>query len=91
MDQVTQENASLVEETAAAAQLLRDQAEELSQAVAAFTISGGQPARPAARRTAKVAPIASAAPRAPAAPAAKRPAQAKLANAKPASSDWEEF
>ncbi|WP_228892704.1 methyl-accepting chemotaxis protein [Pseudoduganella aquatica] len=91
MDQVTQENASLVEETAAAAQLLRDQAEELSQAVAAFTISGGQTAKPAARRSASVAPIASAAPRAPAAPAAKRAAPAKLANAKPASSDWEEF
>ncbi|KQX01426.1 chemotaxis protein [Massilia sp. Root418] len=97
MDQVTQENASLVEETAAAAQLMRDQAEELSQAVAAFKISAAQTStapkaapRPAASR-AKVAPIGKAVARAPQAPAAKRAAPAKLANAKPASDDWEEF
>jgi methyl-accepting chemotaxis protein len=94
MDKVTQENASLVEETAAAAQLLRDQAEELSQAVAAFKISGSQAPAPAAKPAAsraKVAPIGSAVARAPAAPAAKRAAPARLANAKPVSDDWEEF
>jgi methyl-accepting chemotaxis protein len=88
MDKVTQENASLVEETAAAAQLLRDQAEGLSQAVAAFKISGSQAPAPS---RAKVAPIGSAVARAPAAPAAKRAAPARLANAKPVSDDWEEF
>jgi methyl-accepting chemotaxis protein len=92
MDKVTQENASLVEETAAAAQLLRDQAEGLSQAVAAFKISGSQaPAAKPAPSRAKVAPIGSAVARARAAPAAKRAAPAKLANAKPVSDDWEEF
>ena len=95
MDQVTQENASLVEETAAAAQLMRDQAEELQQAVAAFKISAAQAPVQAAPR-AKVAPIGAAVARAPKAPAAKRAAPAKLANAKPASAkpasdDWEEF
>jgi methyl-accepting chemotaxis protein len=97
MDQVTQENASLVEETAAAAQLMRDQAEELSQAVAAFKISAAQTTKPAPKAAsrpasrAKVAPIGTAVARAPQAPAAKRAAPAKLANAKPASDDWEEF
>ncbi|MEM5461663.1 methyl-accepting chemotaxis protein [Paraburkholderia phytofirmans] len=38
MDQATQENAALVEESAAAAQALRDQASELSQLVASFRL-----------------------------------------------------
>lgn len=38
MDQTTQENAALVEESAAAAHALRDQARELSQLVAAFRL-----------------------------------------------------
>jgi len=38
MDQVTQQNAALVEEAAAAAQALREQADALVQAVAAFTL-----------------------------------------------------
>ncbi|MFP3435069.1 methyl-accepting chemotaxis protein, partial [Paraburkholderia sp. SIMBA_061] len=38
MDQVTQENAALVEESAAAAQALRDQAAQLSDMVAEFTL-----------------------------------------------------
>ncbi|MNU06767.1 hypothetical protein D3C72_2520790 [compost metagenome] len=60
--------------------------------MAAFKIGAGQAPqapRQAAGR-AKVAPIGTAVARAPAAPA-KRAAPAKLANAKPASSDWEEF
>ena len=91
MDHVTQENAALVEETAAAAQLLRDQAEELSRAVAAFTISGTQAPKAPARR-APVAPIGTAVARSHSAPVAKR-APAKLAanSPKQASSDWEEF
>ncbi len=39
MDQVTQQNAALVEEAAAAAESMKDQAGALSQAVAAFTLS----------------------------------------------------
>jgi len=38
MDQTTQENAALVEESAAAAQALRDQASELSRLVASFSL-----------------------------------------------------
>ncbi|CAN7325094.1 methyl-accepting chemotaxis protein [Pseudoduganella sp. LjRoot289] len=91
MDHVTQENAALVEETAAAAQLLRDQAEELAQAVAAFTINGASTPKPAARR-APVAPIASAVAHSRSAPAPKRTPSKLAANSpKQASSDWEEF
>lgn len=41
LDQMTQQNAALVEESAAAAQSLRDQADQLTQVVAAFKVSGG--------------------------------------------------
>ena len=40
LDQMTQQNAALVEESAAAAESLRDQANQLAQAVAVFKISG---------------------------------------------------
>ena len=39
MDDVTQQNAALVEQAAAAAQSLRDQAELLAQAVSVFKLS----------------------------------------------------
>ena len=44
MDEATQQNAALVEEAAAAAQSLQDQAQRLEQAVAFFRVEGGQPA-----------------------------------------------
>jgi methyl-accepting chemotaxis protein len=40
LDQMTQQNAALVEESAAAAQSMHDEAEQLAQAVSVFTISG---------------------------------------------------
>jgi methyl-accepting chemotaxis protein len=40
MDQVTQQNAALVEEAAAAAESMKDQASTLAQAVSAFKLSG---------------------------------------------------
>ena len=42
MDEVTQQNAALVEEAAAAAGSLQEQAERLSEAVAVFRINGGE-------------------------------------------------
>jgi methyl-accepting chemotaxis protein len=39
MDEVTQQNAALVEEAAAAAQSLEDQANKLNQTVAIFAIA----------------------------------------------------
>jgi methyl-accepting chemotaxis protein len=67
LDQMTQQNAALVEESAAAAASLRDQAQRLTEVVAVFNL--GQGHAPAARSLAQ-APRASAAP----APAALRSA-----------------
>jgi len=68
MDQVTQQNAALVEEAAAATESMQEQAQNLAQAVSVFKLDGGQrapaavnaPARaavkPAARRKTLAAP-----------------------------------
>lgn len=52
MDSVTQQNAALVEEAAAAAQALQDQAHELEDVVRIFNLgsNGGQPQLRAAPR-----------------------------------------
>ena len=47
MDQVTQQNAALVEEAAAAANAMQDQAAQLSQVVQVFRLKGVPPARQA--------------------------------------------
>ncbi|HWZ48373.1 MAG TPA: methyl-accepting chemotaxis protein, partial [Herbaspirillum sp.] len=44
MDQVTQQNAALVEEAAAAAESMQDQASKLGQVVGAFKLDGTQSA-----------------------------------------------
>ena len=88
MDEVTQQNAALVEEAAAASESLDEQARELDQLMTYFKLSGADANRAAAPRAAPRA----AAP-APAAPAA-RPAATRPAKAAPAAdndSDWEEF
>jgi methyl-accepting chemotaxis protein-2 (aspartate sensor receptor) len=98
MDEVTQQNAALVEEAAAAAGSLQDQAERLAQAVAVFKINAGEvievPARqlaqqrPAPRVAARVSAPATVAPEAPAVEASAKPAPAArlthAARAKPA-------
>jgi len=58
MDQVTQQNAALVEESAAAAESLRVQAQQLVQAVAVFKLAGDH----VSARTAYAAPAPMAAP-----------------------------
>jgi methyl-accepting chemotaxis protein-2 (aspartate sensor receptor) len=97
---MTQQNAALVEQSAAAAQSLKDQADRLAQAVAMFKVSKGQArqviagVQAASRAAAPSAPAASrkvtaAAPKVHAAHA-KPPAPApKPSDAKGA--DWEEF
>ena len=87
MDQVTQQNAALVEEMAAAASSLKSQAQELVQVVAVFKLSPGatqhsESARPAPR-TNTFAPVKRAAPLT---RAASRPltTPAKLSPPKPA-------
>jgi methyl-accepting chemotaxis protein len=90
MDKVTQQNAALVEESAAAAASLETQARSLSTAVGVFKLRADQ-------CSAAAAPAA-AAPRLPAAPApARKSVKAPQAAAKPgseaaaASQDWSEF
>ena len=45
LDQMTQQNAALVEESAAAAESLKEQAQKLVEAVAVFRVAGGEPQR----------------------------------------------
>ena len=81
MDRVTQQNASLVEESAAAAASLEEQASRLSQSVAVFRVSRATPpqhAAPAGVRHPQIAPPALGAPR-------------KALTAAVSDSNWETF
>ncbi|WP_394790661.1 methyl-accepting chemotaxis protein [Rhodoferax sp.] len=88
MDQATQQNAALVEEMAAAADSLRNQAQDLVQVVAVFTLSGDQnrstsaPAR-AAERSHKPAHAAKAPVRRVVAPTPNTPRTGRLAAPSP--------
>ena len=92
MDEVTQQNAALVEEAAAAAGALQDQAQGLLQAVSVFQL-GSEPS--VASATARLASVAKLNPtRAHIGPIKSKmtPTPAKrIANAGAVSSDWEEF
>jgi methyl-accepting chemotaxis protein len=92
MDEMTQQNAALVEEAAAAAESMQDQANNLAQAVSIFKLAGDEFAERAAATPRKAKPAAPARSTAvvPAAPAAQ-PAKKKLAAAAPSGDDWEEF
>ncbi|MBA5689885.1 methyl-accepting chemotaxis protein [Rugamonas apoptosis] len=96
MDTVTQQNAALVEEAAAAASSLQDQAGSLANLVSTFKINLGQvtkaaPAKPAnvSARTSTPAPQLKAA----AQPVLVKPKPVKIAGPAHAagSDDWEEF
>jgi methyl-accepting chemotaxis protein len=98
LDQVTQQNAALVEESAAAAESLRMQAGHLAETVAAFKIDGGTAsvkaaAKPATAPAPRAAARPAARPAAPAAPIAPVAARATPApSATPASDDdWASF
>ncbi|GGY23291.1 methyl-accepting chemotaxis protein [Pseudoduganella albidiflava] len=101
MDEVTQRNAALVEEAAAATQAMQHETENLLGAVSAFKLSGDAaqahvpasapaPAHAAARKPAPVKP-AVALPRAPAAAKAPQQRAQKPAAKAPAADEWEEF
>ncbi|MBW8844663.1 MAG: Cache 3/Cache 2 fusion domain-containing protein [Burkholderiales bacterium] len=107
LDQMTQQNAALVEESAAAAESLKEQAQRLVEAVAVFRVAGSEPVRkvstgkpaPAAATPApKAAAAKPAAVRAKAPPPAAKPA-APVASPRPAPApapvaddgDWETF
>ena len=101
MDQVTQQNAALVEESAAAAASMRDQAGALKHTINAFGTSA-EPAKPAAQihlvastPGKPMAPTAALARRprpapVPAAPASRKTAAAQRAATRP-DTDWEDF
>jgi len=100
LDQMTQQNAALVEQSAAAAQSLREQADQLAQAVSVFRLAGHMaqapqaspvkmvPSRPAvtaaSRPPAVAAPVAKPRAAAPVALPAAKPAATATAPAKPA-------
>ena len=81
MDQVTQQNAALVEQTAAASQAMQEQAETLAKAVSAFRIDASHLAAPVLRNASRPARSTAVAVRP--APAAAR----KTVNA----DEWEQF
>jgi uncharacterized phage infection (PIP) family protein YhgE len=91
MDDVTQQNAALVEEAAAAAESLQDQAGKLAQAVSVFRLEGGA-YRPQAERPSLGNPAAAKAKSAPRAePFRAMAAPKKLAVAGGGGEEWEEF
>lgn len=91
MDEVTQQNAALVEEAAAAAQSMQNQAATLTEVVGVFSIT----AAPPARATPPIARSPRPQPSAKAAPSAKRAISAPKAVPAPRlavqADDWEEF
>jgi methyl-accepting chemotaxis protein len=103
MDEVTQQNAALVEEAAAAAESLEEQAHVLSQAVSVFQVNevadagrgggGAQADRRGPDRAKNVARLPKAAPSKKAAkPAAKPVARAsKVVGGADAEGEWEDF
>jgi methyl-accepting chemotaxis protein len=94
MDEMTQQNAALVEQAAAAAASLQQQANELSQVVGVFKLSGAEqvPAREVHSYTAEVPPQVESrpAPKALATPAAS-PKPQKVMSTDRSGDDWEEF
>jgi len=92
MDGVTQQNAALVEQAAAAAESLQEQATQLEQAVSVFKLNGQQEERIRAplRKSTVEAPAARQAPRLGSKQVAKTPA--KKAAPRPVTDDgWEQF
>jgi methyl-accepting chemotaxis protein len=93
MDQVTQQNAALVEEMAAAASSLKSQAEELVGTVAVFKL-GGQAVHQGVPRTVPVRVPQAAAKPSPSKFAARPAAPKAIAHAAPAArgdEDWASF
>jgi len=88
MDKITQQNAALVEQAAAAAKSMEDQTDGLAGMVASFKITDAPPVQPALRRMAAPQPRAPA----PAARATPKPrAAAAPARATASADEWKEF
>jgi methyl-accepting chemotaxis protein-1 (serine sensor receptor) len=93
MDEVTQQNAALVEEAAAAAASLRDQAANLSSVVSVFKLQGHHSAHQLVDTQARPKTLQHRAPAAPAKRAIAAPSKATqiAAAGKKDESEWEEF
>ncbi|MBY4608285.1 methyl-accepting chemotaxis protein [Rhizobium sp. 9T] len=92
MDQVTQQNAAMVEEATAASVALNDEAQTLKALATRFRVSGsGNAAQLTAVAQQMRAPAAPAASPRAAAPAARRPAAPSRGSAAVAQDSWEEF
>jgi len=93
MDQVTQQNAALVEEAAAASEALQEQAGQLAQVVSVFRLDGAQ--APALRSATPKAPTPGVNPRpAPARAAATlaaAPVKRQATVQRPSNDEWTEF
>ncbi len=93
MDEATQQNAALVEQAAAAAESMQEQAQKLASAVSVFRLAEGTAAPAPLAKKATVTPLPRKAPATLCNPAPLK----KVANStRPASSttdsdDWEEF
>jgi methyl-accepting chemotaxis protein len=91
MDQVTQQNAALVEEAAAAAASMQDQAAKLAEVVSVFRLDRAHDLAVPTAAPIKAAPVRPALPRA-AKPVAKVAAAKPVKRSEPVSvGDWEEF
>ena len=88
MDDVTQQNAALVEEAAAAAESLQDQAGKLAEAVSVFKLDGMHSPRAVRAASPATKALPRSQPRLVPAPAAR---PKKLAVAGGSNEDWEEF
>ena len=89
MDTMTQQNAALVEQAAAAAESLQEQAVDLAQAVGMFRLGdAGVVAAPASPLRARPVVAAATAARA---PTKVLPASRPVKALKPAADEWEEF
>ena len=95
MDQVTQQNAALVEEAAAASQSMQEQSATLAKTVSVFKLDARQVDAPVERTVTAVAAPRSAAPaikrKATAAPAIRLASPKKQYSAAGSANDWEEF
>ena len=91
LDQMTQQNAALVEQSAAAAQSLKDQADRLAEAVSTFKVSRAQAKAAIAAAQLRTPAVASAPKQQATVVPAKAAPAAKSAIATQANDEWEEF
>jgi methyl-accepting chemotaxis protein len=92
MDDVTQQNAALVEQAAAAAESLQEQASSLAEAVSVFKLDGMSYQQQTARSGFQSrAPAALGTSRGTKARSSSATGQKKLANSHSSDGEWEEF